>query len=427
MPDVIETKAPKGLWTSKEITCETCGRYIGPVERCPYCRSKHKKNPTIVRVKWGSLVLAVVALLIMWGISTTMDATLIKVGDIQRQNNMGIVRIIGMVNDAPRYYERNYGDVGTISFVVDDGTGVAQIRTYDTAASRMRELGNVPAYGDTVELTGQVRWQGDKVTITLNTAEQLIVHRAQPTDKPLDIIANPDNELIPSTSGGFEDGGSSWVFVAGSGTAAISNSYHAGSRGLELSNGGTAYRNTRVPSQQAYTISFFAKASQGATLSVGMNTTSGGEPPITIALESDNTWHSYSAVLRLGNTTDANSACIKFTGAGVVIDDVSLKVKHKDGDRVRVTGVVVSAKQMAYAISIYIKDAAGNQVNIWIPESIYVLYGKGILDNLNTEDDNMTGADTISVVGAMKWYESGKYSHWEIIPATTKDITRVAA
>jgi|GEM_PF-6734524 len=424
MQDIPGTSLPKGLWTSQEVTCETCGRYIGPVETCPYCRSKHKKNPTIIRVKWGSLVLGVVALLIMWGIATTMEASVVKIGDIQRQNNMGIVKIIGMVNDAPRYYEREYGEIGTISFTVDDGTGIAQIRTYDTAATRMKQLGNIPAYGDNVELTGQVRWQGDKVTITLNSAEQLIIHRAQAVEKPPEIIANADAEIVPSPSSGFEDGGSSWVFLSNPGNASLSNSYHGGSRGAELMNGGTIYRPVNVLAQQTYTLSFFAKATQGATLSACINTSTSGTP-VAIMLECDGTWHSYSIVVNTGDVKDIGTACVKFSGSGVVIDDISLKAKFKDGDRVKVTGIVVSSTRMTYAYSLYIRDAAGNKVNIWIPDSIVSMFGVGILDTLNTEKDNITGADTISVEGALKWYDAGKYSHWEVIPATTADIKRV--
>jgi hypothetical protein len=89
-----------------------------------------------------------------------------------------------------------------------------------------------------------------------------------------------------------------------------------------------------------------------------------------------------------------------------------------DGTRVKIKGTIDYWVKYKFALSLWLSDDYGNQANIFIPQSIIELTGPGILYTI-TEDME------ISATGALKWYAAGRYSRWEIIPATTADIYRI--
>lgn len=91
-----------------------------------------------------------------------------------------------------------------------------------------------------------------------------------------------------------------------------------------------------------------------------------------------------------------------------------------DGNRVRVVGELDEWLQYTWALSLWLEDENGKRVNIWIPQSITDLTGLGVLGRL---DRGMT----LMVEGGLKWYESGRYSRWEVTPATSQDIREVRA
>lgn len=87
-----------------------------------------------------------------------------------------------------------------------------------------------------------------------------------------------------------------------------------------------------------------------------------------------------------------------------------------EGDRVRVSGRLDEWTDYEWAISLWITDGSQNRANIYIPQSIMDLTGAGVLGRLYV---NME----LTVVGALKWYEAGRYSRWEVIPASTADMS----
>ena len=89
-----------------------------------------------------------------------------------------------------------------------------------------------------------------------------------------------------------------------------------------------------------------------------------------------------------------------------------------NGNRVRVNGTVDEWTEYTYSISLWIRDSNGYSVNVWIPRSVIDLTGMGVIGR-------MYEGMNITVEGALKWYEAGRYSRWEIIPASSEDITEV--
>ena len=42
--------------------CPTCGRYVGPLEICPFCRAIHRKRPIIFWFKYLTPLLAILGM-----------------------------------------------------------------------------------------------------------------------------------------------------------------------------------------------------------------------------------------------------------------------------------------------------------------------------------------------------------------------------
>jgi len=86
-----------------------------------------------------------------------------------------------------------------------------------------------------------------------------------------------------------------------------------------------------------------------------------------------------------------------------------------DGLRVHVEGEVDSWKQFDFAMSIYLVDGFGNKVNIWIPKGVTDLSGPGDVFKISQ------GA-YVECEGSLMWYEAGRYSTWEVIPANSGEF-----
>jgi hypothetical protein len=91
------------------------------------------------------------------------------------------------------------------------------------------------------------------------------------------------------------------------------------------------------------------------------------------------------------------------------------KGAYVEGTRVKVNGTLVEWISYKWAVSLWLRDDEGNRVNIWIPVSILELTGWGVVGRLRK-------GMQLEVVGGLKWYEAGRYSRWEIIPATSEEI-----
>jgi hypothetical protein len=144
-------------WSNDKTNCPSCGRYVGPLELCPYCRAMHRKRPIITIIKYASPILGILGLLLLHQIGQSMGSPQVKIGELGRTSNFAYVTMAGSVCDEPRFYHASGTDdpfAGTMEFCLDDGTGRTRVKTYEDATRRILLEKKIPFPGDKVRVTG---------------------------------------------------------------------------------------------------------------------------------------------------------------------------------------------------------------------------------------------------------------------------------
>ncbi len=168
----------------KERYCPNCGRYIGPVEKCPYCRTVVEKRREIVYVKYGSLVLGIIGLLVFHQVAMAFNNPAVDIDDISKTHNYAYVEIDGTVIGDMNFHLKDGVDpnklMGAYDFRVFDEDGVVHVKAYEDAFEQMKAQDKIPTWGDRVTLKGTVQWHGEDRRIGLNSADQLEIDRPTP-------------------------------------------------------------------------------------------------------------------------------------------------------------------------------------------------------------------------------------------------------
>ena len=133
--------------------CPSCGRFVGPYERCPYCGADLERRLAIRLFKYGSLVLAMVGVVLLLLVARQGTAPVVEIGHLSGTMNYAHVRIEGTVTRQPIYDP----DAGTLKLWVSDSTGEMMVMAYRPEADWLRSAGQVPAMGDGVALEGTLR------------------------------------------------------------------------------------------------------------------------------------------------------------------------------------------------------------------------------------------------------------------------------
>ncbi|MBI3272924.1 MAG: hypothetical protein HYZ53_28305 [Planctomycetes bacterium] len=182
-----------------ETQCPGCGLYVGPVERCPACGGRAPKRWPIRALKYGSPVLALAGLFALVAFARAAGDPEVKIERLDARMNFARVRIRGKVAGPPRLYESRSGSedaAGSLQFMIDDGTGILRVRSYDAVTRELMQAGKVPAMGDEVAVVApyQHRAQGD--LLLLDSALALTLQREEPAAaRPLgDVVRTADRK-----------------------------------------------------------------------------------------------------------------------------------------------------------------------------------------------------------------------------------------
>jgi len=157
-----------------EIVCPSCGRFIGPYERCPYCGREIQKRLSIKFMKIGSLFMAVIGLAFLYLAAINKELPLIKVSEVKPTMNFAYVRVAGRaVNDA---YINDYGGFSCIINDSEDGKDLSsniKIKAYSDIAKSLKERNLMPSAGDWVEVAGSLRIREGSVSLIIQSPEQI--------------------------------------------------------------------------------------------------------------------------------------------------------------------------------------------------------------------------------------------------------------
>ena len=190
---------PDGIETPEDVenSCANCKRYIGPIVTCPFCGHRTKRRSVIGVTKNAALVVAVVGLLVLHIWSMSYGVPTMDIEDLSETANYAYVEISGFLPRAPVYYPGEHGGAGTIYFTVDDGTQQISVRAYpNPVVEDMLETGKIPAFGDRVNVSGNVYWYNAERGFILNSLEQLDIFRPEEVNMTISEINDLEHESM---------------------------------------------------------------------------------------------------------------------------------------------------------------------------------------------------------------------------------------
>ncbi len=190
---------------AKDVTnCPHCGRYVGPLELCPYCRKIHRKRPVITWLKYLSPLLAIAGMVYLNHLGKTEGNPRVKVGDLGPTSNFAYVVVEGTVCEEPRFYRATGSQdptAGSLEFCLDDGSGQTRVKTYEDATRRVIAEKKLPAMGDHVRVTGNFQTRLNKHSIIVGSPHEIeILGLDEPIELSVEDIARaPKEKFEPLT------------------------------------------------------------------------------------------------------------------------------------------------------------------------------------------------------------------------------------
>ncbi|MBN1248174.1 MAG: hypothetical protein JXC32_10990, partial [Anaerolineae bacterium] len=153
--------------------CGSCGRFIGPYDRCPYCGARTGQRLALRTVKLTAVGLGTLGLALLWWLARSVEIPTISVHEASSLMNFGYVRLSGHIVRNPTYDAES----GYLGFWLADETGEAYISAYREVTEDLLANGVIPAVGDAASVAGTLRIREDHVALTLNVADHLALER----------------------------------------------------------------------------------------------------------------------------------------------------------------------------------------------------------------------------------------------------------
>ncbi|MGD8627403.1 MAG: hypothetical protein PVJ34_22915, partial [Anaerolineae bacterium] len=158
--------------------CPSCGRFVGPYDRCPHCGA-HTQRRMAVRVwQYGSLLLAVAGLAILFLVAKRSEVPAVAIGDLAATMNWAYLRLEGIVSRQPAVD----AEAGSLRFWVWDGTGEMMVVAYRTEAQELLAGADLPVMGDAVTVEGTLRVKEDFQYLVVEVPQRLVVRPGEVVD-----------------------------------------------------------------------------------------------------------------------------------------------------------------------------------------------------------------------------------------------------
>jgi len=159
--------------TEKGITCQSCGRFVGAHDRCPYCGTGLQKRISLKSMRYVSIVVALVGLACLHLMAVNRDTPVKEISSITPAMNFAYITIKGEATRPLKYY-RSGDKVSSCYIYLKDKTGDMRITAYRQVAEKLYNKDVYILKGDTVEVSGKIRVaEGDKVSMMLEVPDHL--------------------------------------------------------------------------------------------------------------------------------------------------------------------------------------------------------------------------------------------------------------
>lgn len=168
--------------------CPSCGRHVGPYEACPYCGARLEPRVSVRALRYGSLLVAVAGLAVLWFFSLRSPVPEVKIGQVQATMNFAYVRVSGQVIRSPSYD----ADSSYLNFWIQDDTGEMMVSSYRGVTQDLLAAGKRPDVGDRATLEGTLRLREETPSLVLTSAETVRLARAEPAPYSIGDITPAD-------------------------------------------------------------------------------------------------------------------------------------------------------------------------------------------------------------------------------------------
>ncbi len=161
---------------NEEARCPSCGRFVGPYERCPYCGASLKKRTSLKILKYGSVIFSVLGLVVVYLFALSKPIPLVKVSQVNPSMNFAKVRMKGVAYRYPIMDAKE----GRLYLYLSDGTGTFRVRAFGKTAKQAIERLRGLSIGDEVNAVGKLTVDYRGVQLDLERVDLLSWHKVVP-------------------------------------------------------------------------------------------------------------------------------------------------------------------------------------------------------------------------------------------------------
>lgn len=204
----------------EETHCKSCGRFIGALEVCPFCRNFNPKRLSVRLVKYLTPIISILGLFVLHYIGVHYGNPEVKLDTLTKRSNFAQVTANAVVNAPLRYYaasDKGENAGGSIEFEIDDGSALMLVRCYDDATRELVEAKKLPAFGDKIKMTASFQYKGKGGFLILGSEKGIKIDRHVPQS------ASPIKAVIENPGDKFKRG--DIIKVSGRVTAVNSSKY----------------------------------------------------------------------------------------------------------------------------------------------------------------------------------------------------------
>ena len=169
-------------------TCPSCGRFVGPLEKCPYCGADTKKRLPIKYVRLACLILAIAGVAILLFAVSGASTPATKIGNVGATMNYAYVKVEGIVTRGPIYD----ADTQALRFYISDDTGEIQAATFRDVTEQLVAANKIPTIGDSIAVEGTLRVRDDFTSFNVASANKLTLTPPSATEIKIKEIGYDD-------------------------------------------------------------------------------------------------------------------------------------------------------------------------------------------------------------------------------------------
>ncbi len=169
-------------------TCPSCGRFVGPLEKCPYCGADIKKRLPLKYLRLACLALAILGVAVLIYAVSGASTPTTKIGNVGATMNHAYVRLEGIITRGPIYD----ADAQSLRFYISDETGEMQAASFRDVTEVLVAQQKIPTTGDKISVEGTLRVRDDFTSFNVSSADKLQLTPPSPNEITIKEIGYDD-------------------------------------------------------------------------------------------------------------------------------------------------------------------------------------------------------------------------------------------